>query len=354
MARRSATKARTQTINQLHALVVTAPDQVKHQLGGLSPKARHERSVPPFVPAQPRPLSPMPRKRCVYWPADTRHSPQRSNNSTPKSDHSAPGVNPALLSAPGVGPDTAAALLVTAGDNPERMRTEASFAALCGASPIQASSGPIVRHRLNRGGDRQANNALWRIATTRMRSDQPTIEYVQRRQSEGKTRKEIIRCLKRYIARQVYQLLTNPPQTPNGAHLRCLRQNTQTSLAQAATAVHAHPTRISQLERGLYHNHQLATRYHQWLTATKPCEYVGGALRVCQARRSGGVVTLQNPDRFCLYRPVRVFKSMCPTPFAAPAWVLRCWPDQKPVHPNGCDPSQVCRNGCRSSGVRQL
>ena len=179
-------------------------------------------------------------------------------------------VNPALLSAPGVGPDTAAALLVTAGDNPERMRTEASFAALCGASPVQASSGPIVRHRLNRGGDRQANNALWRIATTRMRSDQPTIEYVQRRQSEGKTRKEIIRCLKRYIARQVYQLLTNPPQTPNGAHLRCLRQNTQTSLAQAATAVHAHPTRISQLERGLYHNHQLATRYHQWLTAPNP------------------------------------------------------------------------------------
>ena len=90
VVRRSATKARTQTINQLHALVVTAPDQVKHQLGGLSPKARIKVCAA-FRPGQPRPLSPMPRKRCVYWPADTRHSPQRSNNSTPKSDHSAPG-----------------------------------------------------------------------------------------------------------------------------------------------------------------------------------------------------------------------------------------------------------------------
>ena len=121
------------------------------------------------------------------------------------------------------------------------MRSEASFAALCGASPVQASSGPIVRHRLNRGGDRQANNALWRIATTRMRCDQRTIEYVKKRRAEGKTRKEIIRCLKRYIARQVYRLLTDPPPTPNGNDLRCLRQKTRITLAQAATAVHTHP-----------------------------------------------------------------------------------------------------------------
>ena len=88
----------------------------------------------------------------------------------------------------------------------------------------------------------------------------------KKRQAEGKTRPEIIRCLKRHIARQVYQLLTDPPPTPNGTHLRCLRQNTRTTLSQAATALQTHPNRISQLERGLYHNHQLATRYHQWLT----------------------------------------------------------------------------------------
>ena len=103
VARRSAIKARTQAINQLHALVVTAPDQVKHQLGGLSPEPV-SRSAPLFVPAQPRPLSPMPRKHCVCWPADIRHSPPRSNNSTPKSNNSAPGPTrrcwPLLGSAP--------------------------------------------------------------------------------------------------------------------------------------------------------------------------------------------------------------------------------------------------------------
>ena len=105
------------------------------------------------------------------------------------------------------------------------MRSEASFAALCGASPVQASSGQTIRHRLNRGGYRQANNALWRIATTRMRYDQTTIAYTQKRRAEGKTRKEIIRCLKRHIAREIYHLLTNPPPTPNSNDLRTLRQH---------------------------------------------------------------------------------------------------------------------------------
>ena len=133
-------------------------------------------------------------------------------------------TNPALLAAAGVGADTAAALLITAGDNPERMRTKSVFAALCGVSPVQASSGRIVRHRLNRGGNRQANQALWRIATTRMRWHQPTIEYVEKRRTEGKTRKEIIRCLKRHIAREIYHLLSNPHPTLHGNDLRCLRK----------------------------------------------------------------------------------------------------------------------------------
>ena len=119
-------------------------------------------------------------------------------------------ANPALLATEGLGPDTAAALLVAAGDNPERMKSERSFAALCGVSPVQASSGRTVRHRLNRGGNRQANNALWRIATTRMRTDAATKDYVTRRRAEGKKRKEAIRCLKRHIAREIYRLLTNP------------------------------------------------------------------------------------------------------------------------------------------------
>ena len=90
-------------------------------------------------------------------------------------------------------------------------------------SPSRPPPGQTIRHRLNRGGDRQANNALWRIATTRMRCHQPTIEYTHRRQTESKTRREIIRCLKRHIAREIYHLLTDPPPTPNGAHLRTQR-----------------------------------------------------------------------------------------------------------------------------------
>jgi transposase len=107
----------------------------------------------------------------------------------------------------GVGPQSAATLLAVAGDNPERLRSEAALAALCGVSPLQASSGKTVRHRLNRGGDRSANNALWTIAMVRMRSEPRTQAYVARRTTEGMSRKEIHRCLKRYIVRELYPLI---------------------------------------------------------------------------------------------------------------------------------------------------
>jgi len=107
----------------------------------------------------------------------------------------------------GVATQVAATLLATVGDNPGRVRKEASFAALCGASPVDASSGKQERHRLNRGGDRQANSALWRIVMTRMSCDPRTKTYVARRSAEGKTKKEIIRCLKRYVAREIYKAL---------------------------------------------------------------------------------------------------------------------------------------------------
>ena len=114
---------------------------------------------------------------------------------------------PSLVSLSGVGTDVAGALLVAAGDNPGRLRSEASFAALCGAAPIPASSGKTSRHRLSRGGDRSANNALWRIVLVRMRYDEHTRTYVARRTKEGLSKREIIRCLKRYVAREVYRHL---------------------------------------------------------------------------------------------------------------------------------------------------
>lgn len=269
IARRSAVKARTQAINQLHAVVVTAPEQVKHQLRGVSGNTRIKICAG-FRPGTAETTTAYAKKALRVLAR--RHQSLTAEIKDLDTDikRLCAETNQALLSAFGVGADTAAVLLVTAGDNPERMRSEASFAALCGVSPVQASSGRIVRHRLNRGGNRQANNALWRIATTRMRWHQPTIHYVEKRRTEGKTRREIIRCLKRHIAREIYHLLTNPHPTLHGNDLRCLRQRAQTTLTHAATALRTYPARLSQLERGQHHDHHLATQYHQWLTQRTP------------------------------------------------------------------------------------
>ena len=114
---------------------------------------------------------------------------------------------PELIARVGIGVESASALLVAAGDNPGRLRNEATFAHLCGVAPVDVSSGKHERHRLNRGGDRQANAALWRIVITRMVYDPRTREYIDRRMKEGRTKKEAFRCLKRYIAREVYNHL---------------------------------------------------------------------------------------------------------------------------------------------------
>ena len=113
-------------------------------------------------------------------------------------------VVPGLLARPGIGPVCAAQLLVTAGDNPDRLRSQGAFAALCGASPVEHSSGKTQRHRLNRGGDRAANSALWVIANNRLMHDPQTRAYAARRTATGASRKEILRLLKRYVARQVF------------------------------------------------------------------------------------------------------------------------------------------------------
>ena len=114
---------------------------------------------------------------------------------------------PALVKAFGVGPDTAAALLVAAGSNPDRLHSEAAFASLCGVNPIPASSGKTNQHRLNRGGDRQANAALYRIVVVRLRYDLRTQAYLRRRTAEGMSKIEVIRCLKRYVAREVFTII---------------------------------------------------------------------------------------------------------------------------------------------------
>ncbi|MFG3048633.1 transposase [Streptomyces sp. NPDC048241] len=157
--------------------------------------------------------------------------------------------------------------MVTAGGNPERMRTEASFAALCGAAPVPASSGRTNRHRLSRGGDRAANAALYRIALVRMAGDSRTREYVARQTAAGRTKKEIIRLLKRAIVREMFRCLTTTVAVPDIADLRPLRQSRNITLTAAARHFGLWPTAISNLERGLRRDDDLAGAYRDWLNA---------------------------------------------------------------------------------------
>lgn len=176
--------------------------------------------------------------------------------------------NPALAAMCGCGPVSAAMLAMAAGDNPERMGSEASFAALCGVSPIRASSGKVRRHRLNRGGDRRANGALHVIAVHRMGTDPRTIEYVERRRAEGLSDGEIRRCVKRHIAREAYRLIMNPGEAPvegRGPEMRAERAAAGLSQKDAALALGVSASTLCDLERGRHQFRELALRYRQWI-----------------------------------------------------------------------------------------
>jgi transposase len=206
MARRSAIKARTQTTNQLRAVLDTAPDELREPLRALSPRAlvAIARRWRPGAPTGPLTAARVTLKLLAQrWTALSAELTQLDAQLAPLIGAAAPR----LLETHGVGPDTAAALLVAAGENPERLASEASFAALCGVSPVDASSGRQHRHRLNRGGNRDANRALWVIVLSRMATDPRTRLYVTRRTGQGLSKKEIIRCLKRHVAREIYRLL---------------------------------------------------------------------------------------------------------------------------------------------------
>ncbi|MET7520663.1 IS110 family transposase [Streptomyces sp. NPDC005480] len=127
-------------------------------------------------------------------------------------------IAPQLLEPFGIGVDTAAEILVVTGDNPERIKSEAALAKLAGIAPVPTGSGTTSgRHRINHGGHRQLNAAIYRTVIVRMRFHQPTIDYVARRTAEGKTKREIIRRLKRYVIREVYHLLRHAPRKASAA-----------------------------------------------------------------------------------------------------------------------------------------
>jgi transposase len=214
LVRAGAIKARTACINELQALLVSAPVEVREQLTGL----RGVRLA--GACARLRPAAEALADPAHGVKAALRHLAGRYRALTAEIDATEAQLkeliskaHPRLLAVFGVGVETAAQLLSTCGDNPDRLGSEASFAALCGVCPIPASSGKTTRHRLNQGGDRQANRALYTIVLTRMCHDPRTRSYVERRTTEGRSKREIIRCLKRYVAREIYKLLRTPETT---------------------------------------------------------------------------------------------------------------------------------------------
>jgi transposase len=208
-ARRSAMKARTQAANQLQGMRVTAPEELRRRLRGLSTKELVSVAARFRLGDDPREV-PTATKFALRSVARRYEAlSEEIGELEVHLDRLVGQVAPELVSLPGIGTDNAATLLIVAGDNPKRLTSEASFASLCGVAPIEASSGKVVRHRLNRGGNREANRALYMICLARMRRDRRTQEYVARRTTEGKSKREIIRCLKRYIGREVYRVLVS-------------------------------------------------------------------------------------------------------------------------------------------------
>ena len=210
VTRRSAVKARAQAVNQLKNLLITAPEGLRSELRGLS-TAKLVAKVSGFRPGA-NPSDVEAATKFALRSVARRHQrlSEEISELDEQLDRLVAEAAPELVALEGVGTDTAASLLIAAGDNPERLKSEAySDAHLCGVAPIPASSGKSVRHRLNRHGNRDANRALYVIALCRMSRDERTRTYVAKRTAEGKTKKEIIRCLKRYIAREVYRILAS-------------------------------------------------------------------------------------------------------------------------------------------------
>ncbi|MDH4307052.1 MAG: IS110 family transposase [Acidimicrobiia bacterium] len=211
VARTSAVQARTRIINQVHALILTAPNHLREQfrdrpikqilnsLNGDAPSPT-EAATPEggFIIA-------------LHALAAIYHTLcEQITKLTPALDHAVKtAAPPKLFEICGIGTVVAADLIIAAGTNPDRVHSEAAFAALCGVSAVDASSGHNQRHRLNRGGDRQANQALYRAVIVSLRHDQTTRDYMTRRLTEGKTKRETIRCLKRFLARRIYRILTS-------------------------------------------------------------------------------------------------------------------------------------------------
>lgn len=261
--RRSAVKTKTQAMNQIHALLVTAPESVRNAYRRLS----GNRLITTLARTRPGTGGTAPEQgaRQSLKRLATRHVAMDTDIKLIDRhlDQLVREVNPTLLSLNGVGPVTAATLLVAAGDNPDRLTTRAAFAALTGVAPIPASSGQRTRHRLSRGGNRQANAALHRIVLLRIRHQEPrTVAYFERRRTEGLTNRDVTRCLKRHIANEIYKALLNPgtDTAQSGARLRASRQNAGVPMTVLAATLEVPYQRLRRLEIGTRADPELEQR----------------------------------------------------------------------------------------------
>lgn len=209
VARRSAIDQRADCIRRIKTLLITAPDELRERLRHLTDHHLLQ-ACAHLRPDLARAGEPTHATKIALRALGRRHAVLTAEIDELDSVIAplVASINPTLLTLTGVGPDVAGQLLVTAGENAHRLHSEAAFAMLCGVAPLPASSGRTHRHRLNRGGDRQANAALYRIVICRLRWDPRTLAYVARRTQEGLSKKEIIRCLKRLIAREIYYVIT--------------------------------------------------------------------------------------------------------------------------------------------------
>ncbi|RBI67041.1 IS110 family transposase [Roseovarius sp. TE539] len=211
VARDSAVKAKSQAMITLKTLIVNAPADLRDTLDGVRGRitlVRHVAAMRPGEITSPT-ASAKAAMRAIARRWLALHEEIQAHDR--ELDRLVRERASELMQAHGISTMTVAEMLILLGDNPERIQSEAALAKLCGLCPIPASSGKTNRMRLNRGGNRQANAAIYRVAIVRMRDDQRTKAYAARRTSEGKTRREIVRCIKRYIVREIYRALCVPP-----------------------------------------------------------------------------------------------------------------------------------------------
>lgn len=264
-ARRSAVKARAAAQVQIGQQLVTSPVQVREKYRNFTSK----RLIETLAACRPGNLADVEQRLVLIALKSLAQRHQILSAEITKLDAELTSLiekaAPHLLHLHGVGNYTAAQLLITLGGNPDRLQSEASFAALCGTAPVPASSGKTTRHRLSRGGDRRANHALHTIALARMRNHPPTRAFVQRQRDRGRSTPEILRILKRAIAREMFKQLTRPHEDLGIQDLRPARQAKNITIAAAAAAVGVAEMTISRTERGKFVTPEVVNRYRAWL-----------------------------------------------------------------------------------------